>query len=64
VRLTRALRCCSPLVTAPRSNPATSKRRWDTRITKAGVPTITVQNARRTCATLLVDPDVHLLVGG
>jgi hypothetical protein len=34
-------------------------RSWDARIAKAGVPKITVHDARRTCGTLLVDLDVH-----
>ncbi|MGH3939122.1 MAG: tyrosine-type recombinase/integrase [Pseudonocardiaceae bacterium] len=33
---------------------------WDGRCAKAGVRKITVHDGRRTCATLLVDLDVHL----
>lgn len=32
---------------------------WDARCARAGVRKITVHDARRTCATLLVDLDVH-----
>jgi integrase len=39
--------------------PRNFNRYWDARIVKAGVPRITVHDARRTCATLLVDLDVH-----
>jgi hypothetical protein len=34
-------------------------RSFHARITAAGVPDISVHDARRTCATLLVDLDVH-----
>ncbi|PXY18108.1 hypothetical protein BAY59_34860 [Prauserella coralliicola] len=34
-------------------------RSWDARIAKAGVRKITVHDGRRTCATLLVDLDIH-----
>jgi integrase len=53
----------SPLVFTTRYGaaiePRNFNRRWDARIAKAGVPKITVHDARRTCATLLVDLDVH-----
>lgn len=39
--------------------PRNFNRRWDTRCAKAGVHRITVHDGRRTCATLLVDLDVH-----
>lgn len=39
--------------------PRNFNRRWDTRCAKAGVRRITVHDGRRTCATLLVDLDVH-----
>jgi integrase len=39
--------------------PRNFNRRWDSRITAAGVPRITVHGARRTCGSLLVDLDVH-----
>ena len=39
--------------------PRTFNRAWDRRCLRAGVPKITVHDARRTCATLLVDLDVH-----
>lgn len=40
-------------------DPRNFNRSWDARIAKAGVRKITVHDARRTCATLLVDLDVH-----
>lgn len=39
--------------------PRNFNRRWDARCRKAGVRKITVHDGRRTCATLLVDLDVH-----
>ena len=39
--------------------PRNFNRAWDTRCRKAGVRKITVHDGRRTCATLLVDLDVH-----
>ncbi len=39
--------------------PRNFNRSWDTRRRKAGVRKITVHDGRRTCATLLVDLDVH-----
>jgi len=39
--------------------PRNLNRSWDTRCRKAHVRRITVHDARRTCATLLVDLDVH-----
>jgi integrase len=39
--------------------PRNFNRSWDTRCAKAGVRKITVHDGRRTCATLLVDLDVH-----
>jgi integrase len=39
--------------------PRNVNRSWDTRCAKAGVRKITVHDGRRTCATLLVDLDVH-----
>ncbi|MBO0829611.1 MAG: site-specific integrase, partial [Streptosporangiales bacterium] len=39
--------------------PRNFNRSWDRRCAKAGVRKITVHDARRTCATLLVDLDVH-----
>ncbi|WP_372448955.1 hypothetical protein [Qaidamihabitans albus] len=39
--------------------PRNFNRSWDTRIRKAAVPKITVHDGRRTCATPLVDLDVH-----
>jgi len=39
--------------------PRNFNRAWDLRVTKAGVRKITVHDVRRTCATLLVDLDVH-----
>lgn len=39
--------------------PRNFNRSWDARCTRAGVRKITVHDARRTCATLLVDLDVH-----
>jgi integrase len=39
--------------------PRTFNRSWDARCVRAGVRKITVHDARRTCATLLVDLDVH-----
>jgi integrase len=39
--------------------PRTFNRAWDRRCLRAGVRKITVHDARRTCATLLVDLDVH-----
>ena len=39
--------------------PRTFNRAFTARCRKAGVRTITVHDARRTCATLLVDLDVH-----
>jgi integrase len=39
--------------------PRNFNRSWDGRITKAGIRKITVHDGRRTCATLLVDLEVH-----
>lgn len=39
--------------------PRNVNRSWDARCTRAGIRKITVHDARRTCATLLVDLDVH-----
>ncbi|WUJ26295.1 site-specific integrase [Micromonospora sp. NBC_00389] len=39
--------------------PRNFQRSWQTRCDKAGVKLITVHDARRTCATLLADLDVH-----
>nr|WP_275896048.1 tyrosine-type recombinase/integrase [Micromonospora aurantiaca] len=39
--------------------PRNFQRSWQTRCDKAGVKPITVHDARRTCATLLADLDVH-----
>jgi len=39
--------------------PRTFDRAFALRVRKAGVPQITVHDARRTCASLLVDLDVH-----
>jgi integrase len=39
--------------------PRNFNRAWEVRIAGAGVPRITVHDARRTCASLLVDLDVH-----
>jgi integrase len=39
--------------------PRNFNRSWDARIAKAGIRKITVHDGRRTCATLLVDLDVH-----
>lgn len=39
--------------------PRNFNRSWDTRCAKGGVRKITVHDGRRTCATLLVDLDVH-----
>ncbi|MBO4209070.1 tyrosine-type recombinase/integrase [Micromonospora echinofusca] len=39
--------------------PRNFNRFWDARCARAGVRKITVHDARRTCATLLVDLDVH-----
>jgi integrase len=40
-------------------DPRNFNRAWDTRVTAAGVRRITVHDARRTCATLLADLEVH-----
>ncbi len=39
--------------------PRNFNRSWDTRCAKAGIRKITVHDGRRTCATLLVDLDIH-----
>jgi integrase len=39
--------------------PRNFDRSWHSRITKAGVPRITVHDGRRTCGSLLADLDVH-----
>jgi integrase len=39
--------------------PRNFDRSWYSRITKAGVPRITVHDSRRTCGSLLADLDVH-----
>ena len=41
------------------SRPLNFDREFTTRCRRAGVPVITVHDARHTCATLLVDLDVH-----
>ena len=40
-------------------DPRTLNRRFTARCDAAGVRQLTVHDARRTCATLLVDLDVH-----
>jgi integrase len=40
-------------------DPRNFNRAWDARVAAAGVRRITVHDARRTCATLLADLDVH-----
>ncbi|GLY64210.1 hypothetical protein Atai01_08290 [Amycolatopsis taiwanensis] len=39
--------------------PRNFNRSWDARVARSGVRKITVHDGRRTCATLLVDLDVH-----
>jgi integrase len=39
--------------------PRNFSRSWEARCAKAGVSPITVHDARRTCASLLADLDVH-----
>ncbi len=39
--------------------PRNFNRSWDQRVNRAGIRKITVHDGRRTCATLLVDLDVH-----
>jgi len=39
--------------------PRNFNRSWDARIARAGVRKITLHDARRTCASLLADLDVH-----
>ncbi len=39
--------------------PRNFQRSWQTRCDRAGVRPITIHDARRTCATLLADLDVH-----
>jgi integrase len=39
--------------------PRNFNRSWDSRIAKAKIRKITVHDGRRTCATLLVDLDIH-----
>ncbi|TVT28318.1 site-specific integrase [Amycolatopsis rhizosphaerae] len=39
--------------------PRNFNRSWDGRVARSGVPKITVHDGRRTCATLLVDLEVH-----
>jgi integrase len=39
--------------------PRNFNRYWTRRCEAAGVPTITVHDARRTCGSLLADLDVH-----
>jgi integrase len=39
--------------------PRNLNRWWDARCQKAGVRKITIHDARRTCASLLADLDVH-----
>ena len=39
--------------------PRNFSRSWEAACTRAGVKKITVHDARRTCASLLVDLDVH-----
>lgn len=46
-------RCGTPI------EPRNFNRSWDARCARAGVRRITVHDARHTCATLLVDLDVH-----
>lgn len=45
----------------PRRGPRRRRldRHWDRRCHAAGVPRITVRDARRTCGSLLADLDVH-----
>ena len=40
-------------------DPRNFNRSWDGRVASAGVRKITVHDARRTCATILADLDVH-----
>jgi integrase len=40
-------------------DPRNFNRSWDARCLKAGVRKITVHDARRTCASLLADLDIH-----
>jgi integrase len=53
----------SPLVFTTRNgtpiDPRNLTRAWDARCRRAAIRKITVPDARRTCATLLVDLDVH-----
>jgi integrase len=53
----------SPLVFTTRLGtpiePRNFNRSWDARVAKAGIRKITVHDGRRTCATLLVDLEVH-----
>jgi integrase len=39
--------------------PRNFNRAWDARCRRTGIRRITVHDARRTCASLLVDLDVH-----
>jgi integrase len=39
--------------------PRNFNRYWDRRCLAAGVPRLTVRDARRTCGSLLADLDVH-----
>jgi len=51
-----------PIFTTPIGTPVEPRnfnRRWDSRCAIAGVRRISVHGARRTCASLLVDLDVH-----
>jgi integrase len=41
------------------TEPRNFNRYWDRRCAAAGVPRITVRDARRTCGSLLADLDVH-----
>lgn len=53
----------SPLIFTTRNGtpiePRNFNRAWESRCRRAGVRRITVHDARRTCASLLVDLDVH-----
>jgi integrase len=40
-------------------DPRNFNRAWDARVAAAGVRRITIHDARRTCATLLADLEVH-----
>ncbi len=46
-------RHCTPI------EPRNFNRAWEARVRRAGLRRITIHDARRTCASLLVDLDVH-----